>query len=81
MAVLSKRRLVNLVKIVEASSAKRTRIIFVSLIAVVDRLSLAAGTRTAYPAESTVELGYPEAKWACEELLLSLEGKVCAWDE
>ncbi len=44
-------------------------------------VSLAAGTRTAYPAESTVELGYPEAKWACEELLLSLEGKVCAWDE
>ncbi|KAK0202205.1 hypothetical protein DFS33DRAFT_1444321, partial [Desarmillaria ectypa] len=70
------RGLVNLVKVAQRSSAKDVRILFASSIAVVGRYPSQPVPEQPVPPESTAEFGYPEAKWVCEELLLSLEGKV-----
>ncbi|KAK0457438.1 uncharacterized protein EV420DRAFT_1548198 [Desarmillaria tabescens] len=70
------RGLVNLVKIARKSSAKDVRVLFASSIAVVGRYPSQPVPEQPVPPESTAEFGYPEAKWVCEELLLSLEGKV-----
>ncbi len=69
-------RLVNLVKIARRSSAKDVRVLFASSIAVVGQHTSQPVPEQPVPPESTAEFGYPEAKWVCEELLLSLEGKV-----
>ncbi|KAK0221405.1 hypothetical protein IW262DRAFT_897554 [Armillaria fumosa] len=70
------RGLVNLVKIARRSSAKDVRVLFASSIAVVGQYPSQPVPEQPVPPESTAEFGYPEAKWVCEELLLSLEGKV-----
>ncbi|KAK0504442.1 hypothetical protein EDD18DRAFT_1133755 [Armillaria luteobubalina] len=70
------RGLVNLVKIARRSSAKDVRVLFASSIAVVGQYPTQPVPEQPVPPESTAEFGYPEAKWVCEELLLSLEGKV-----
>ncbi|KAK0445815.1 hypothetical protein EV421DRAFT_1902179 [Armillaria borealis] len=70
------RGLVNLVKIARRSSAKDVRVLFASSIAVVGQYPSQPVLEQPIPPESTAEFGYPEAKWVCEELLLSLEGKV-----
>ncbi|PBK63110.1 acetyl-CoA synthetase-like protein [Armillaria solidipes] len=70
------RGLVNLVKIAQRSSAKDVRVLFASSIAVVGQYPLQPVPEQPVPPESTAQFGYPEAKWVCEELLLSLEGKV-----
>ncbi len=70
------RGLVNLVKIARRSSAKDVRVLFASSIAVVGHHPSQPVPEQPVPPESTAEFGYPEAKWVCKELLLSLEGKV-----
>ncbi len=70
------RGLVNLVKIAQRSSAKDVRVLFASSIAVVGQYPSQPVPEQPVPPESMAEFGYPEAKWVCEELLLSLEGKV-----
>ncbi len=70
------RGLVNGVKIAQRSSAKDIRILFASSIAVVGQYPSQLVPEQPVPPESMAEFGYPEAKWVCEELLLSLEGKV-----
>ncbi len=70
------RGLVNLVKIARRSSAKDVRVLFASSIAVVSQYPSQPVPEHPFPLESTAEFGYPEAKRVCEELLLSLEGKV-----
>ncbi|KAK0243751.1 hypothetical protein EDD85DRAFT_784303 [Armillaria nabsnona] len=70
------RGLANLVKIAWRSSAKDVRVLFASSIAVVGQYPSQPVPEQPAPPESTAEFGYPEVKWVCEELLLSLEGKV-----
>ncbi len=70
------RELINLVKIARRSSAKDVRILFTSSIAVVGQYPSQSVQEQPVPPESTAEFGYLEAKWVCEELLFSLEGRV-----
>ncbi len=66
----------NLVKIARRSSAKDICVLFASSVAVISQYPSQPVPEHPVPLESTAELRYPEAKWVCEELLLSLEGKI-----